>query len=122
MSGNIMKYHQAAFSYVGIGVVIVILTMVFIPDSHYRSGIVPLLAGIVVLLVFAYFVYKGIRWLVIVLSVLALARSVWWVYSFTAFSGEETQWVYVLNALLNLIVVYMLVRAAVSKTGPAVHQ
>ena len=122
MKRNISRYQQAAFAYLGIGVVIVLLTIVYIPEAHYRSGIIPLLAGIAVLLVFTYFIYKGVRWLVIVLSVLALARSGWWVYSFTAFADEETRWVYVINALLNLIVVYMLVRAAASKTEPAVHQ
>jgi hypothetical protein len=121
MAGNMRKYHQAAFSYVGIGVIIVILTMVFIPDMHYRSGIVPLLGGIAVLLVLAYFVYRGIRWLTIVLCVLALARSGWWIYSFIAFADEDTRWVYIMNALLNMVVVYLLARAAADKTEPAVH-
>ena len=122
MNRNIRRYQQAAYTYLGIGVVIVLLTIVYIPEAHYRSGIIPLLAGIAVLLVFTFLIYRGVRWLVIVLSVLALARSGWWVYSFTAFTFEEKRWVYLLNALLNLIVVYMLVRAAASKTEPAVHQ
>ena len=121
MTQDIRKYHQAAFSYVGIGVVIVILTMVFIPNMHYRSGIVPLLGGIAVLLVLAYFVYRGIRWLTIVLCVLALARSGWWIYSFIAFADEDTRWVYIMNALLNVVVVYVLARAAAAKTDPAFH-
>lgn len=121
MGVNVTKYHQAAFSYVGIGVVIVILTMVFIPDMHYRSGILPLLGGIGVLLVLAYFVYRGIRWLTIVLCILALARSGWWIYSFISFADEDTRWVYMMNALLNVVVVYMMARAAAAKTEPAVH-
>jgi hypothetical protein len=119
---NLRKYHQAAYSYLGIGVVIVILTIVFIPEAHYRSGIIPLLAGIAVLLALTYFLYRGVRWLALVLCVLALARSSWWIYSFIAFSEEETRWVYMMNALLNMVVVYMLARAAAEKTESAVHQ
>jgi hypothetical protein len=122
LRSNLRRYHQAAYSYLGIGVVIVILTIVFIPEAHYRSGIIPLLGGIAVLLVLAYFVYRGIRWLVIVLSVLALARSCWWIYSFIAFADEETRWVYMMNAMLNTVVVYMLAKAAAEKTEPAVHK
>jgi uncharacterized membrane protein len=116
---NLLKYHQAAFSYLGIGVVIVVLTIVFIPEAHYRSGIFPLLAGIAVLLALTYFLYRGVRWLALTLCVLAAARSCWWIYSFIAFAEEETRWVYIMNALLNMIVVYMLARAAAEKTEPA---
>ncbi len=118
---NLRKYHQAACSYLGIGVVIVILTIVFIPEAHYRSGIIPLLAGIAVLLVLTYFLYRGVRWLALVLCVLALARSCWWIYSFMAFADEETRWVYIMNALLNVIVVYMLARAATVKKERMSH-
>jgi hypothetical protein len=85
----IQKYHQAAFTYVGIGVVIVILTMVFIPEAHHRSGIVPLLIGIVVLLGLAYFLYRGVRWLAILLCLFAVGRSCWWIYSFFTFADED---------------------------------
>jgi hypothetical protein len=115
MATNLRKYRQAAYSYIGIGVVIVVLTAVFVPEAHYRSGIIPLIAGIVVLLTLAYFVYRGVRWLVIILGVLAAGRSCWWIYSFIVFADEQTRWVYVLNALLNMIIVYMLMRAATEK-------
>jgi hypothetical protein len=116
------KYHQAAFSYVGIGVVIVVLTTVFIPEAHYRSGLLPLLAGIVVLLALAYFVYKGVRWLAIILCVFSAARSCWWFYSFIAFADEDTRWIYIINAVLNVSIVYMLARAAFAKNEPIAHQ
>jgi hypothetical protein len=118
MTTFIQKYHQAAFSYVGIGVVIVILTMVFIPEAHHRSGIVPLLIGIVVLLGLAYFLYRGVRWLAILLCLFAVGRSCWWIYSFFTFADEDTRWAYMMNAMLNIIVVYMLVRAAAEKKKP----
>ncbi len=115
MSKNIGKYHQAALSYVGIGVVIVVLTTLFVPDAHYRSGFIPLLAGIVVLLALAYFISRGVRWLVIVIAMLAAGRSGWWIYSFIAFADEHTRLVYIINAGLNMIVIYMLARAAAEK-------
>ena len=121
MTSYFRKYHHAAYSYVGIGVVIVVLTVVFIPDAHHRSGFIPLLAGIVMLLALAYFVYRGIRWLAIVLSVLAMARSCWWIYSFIAFADEEARWIYIINAMLNMLVVYMLARAAAAKKEPDAH-
>jgi hypothetical protein len=116
---NLRKYQQAAYSYLGIGVVIVILTIVYIPEAHYRSGVIPLLAGIAVLLALTYFLYRGVRWLALVLCVLAVARSCWWIYSFIAFADEDTRWVYIMNALLNTVVVYMLARAGVEKAEPA---
>ena len=122
MTSYFRKYHQAAYSYVGIGVVIVVLTVVFIPDAHHRSGFTPLLAGLVVLLGLAYFVYRGIRPLAIILSVLAVARSCWWIYSFFAFADEEARWIYIMNAMLNMIVVYMLARAAAARKEPSAYQ
>ncbi len=122
MRRNLRRYQQAAYTYLGIGVVIVLLTIVYIPEAHYRSGIIPLLGGIAVLLVFTYFIYRGVRWLALVLCVLALARSCWWVYSFIAFADETTRWVYIINALLNVVVVYMLAKAAADKTEPALQQ
>ncbi len=115
MMENFSKYRQAALSYVGIGVVIVVLTTAFIPEAHYRSGFIPLLAGIVVLLALAYFIDRGVRWLVIVIAMLAVVRSCWWIYSFIAFADEDTRWVYIINAILNMIVIYMLARAAAEK-------
>ncbi len=115
MTEKLNKYRQAALSYVGIGVVIVVLTTLFIPEAHYRSGFIPLLAGIVVLLVLAYFINRGVKWLVIVIAMLAAARSGWWIYSFIEFADEHTRLVYIINAGLNMIVIYMLARAAAEK-------
>jgi hypothetical protein len=110
-----LKCKQAAIVYVGIGVAIVVLTALFIPEAHYRSGFLPLLIGIAVLLVLSYFIYRGIRWLIVILTFLAAARTVWWVYSYFAFADEETRWVYIMNAALNSFVVFMLARAAAGK-------
>jgi cell division protein FtsW (lipid II flippase) len=63
MENSLNKFQQAAISYVGLGVVIVLMTTFFIPSSHYRSGFIPLLIGIVVLLVISYFLSKGVKWL-----------------------------------------------------------
>jgi hypothetical protein len=111
MAKDLAKCKQAAIAYVGIGVAIVILTTLFIPEAHYRSGFVPLLLGIVVLLVLSYLIYRGIRWLIIILTFLATARTVWWIYSFFAFADEATRWVYLSNALLNIVIIFMLARA-----------
>ncbi len=119
MTEYLSKYRQAALSYVGIGVVIVVLTTVFIPEAHYRSGFIPLLAGIVVLLVLAYFINRGVRWLVILIAALAVIRSGWWIYSFVAFAAEDARWTYIVNAVLNVIVIYMLARAATAKEAVA---
>lgn len=110
-----VKCKQAAIAYVGIGGVIVILTTLFIPEAHYRSGFVPLLIGIFVLLVLSYFIFRGIRWLIFILTFLAAARTVWWIYSFFAFADEETRWVYMINAVLNVFVIFMLARAVSGK-------
>lgn len=115
MIEGLAKYRQAAIAYVGIGVVIVILTTLFIPEAHYRSGFVPLLIGIVVLLVMAYFVFRGVRWLVLILTILATGRTAWWIYSFFAFADEGSSWVYMINAVLNIFVIIMLARAAAGK-------
>lgn len=115
MAKSLAKCKQAAIAYVGIGVIIVILTTLFIPEAHYRSGFLPLLLGIVVLLVLSYFIFRGIRWLIIILTILATARTAWWVYSFFVFADEGTRWVYLLNAVLNIIIILMLIRAVTDR-------
>jgi hypothetical protein len=100
---------------VGIGTTIVILTTLFIPEAHFRSGFVPLILGIVVLLVLSYFIFRGIRWLIIILTILATARTVWWIYSFFTFADEGTRWVYIINAVLNIVIILMLTRAVTGK-------
>jgi hypothetical protein len=115
MSKNLEKCKQAAIAYVGIGTTIVILTTLFIPEAHFRSGFVPLLLGIVVLLVLSYFIFMGIQWLIIILTFFATARTVWWIYSFFAFADEGTRWVYIINAVLNIFIILMLARAVTGK-------
>ncbi|MBC8414275.1 MAG: hypothetical protein ISR96_09155 [Nitrospira sp.] len=112
MLKRLNAYHQAAVSYVAVGVAVVLLTILYIPGAHYRSGFWPLIAGVVVLLVLARFVWKGVRWLTVTLSVLSLVRFGWMVYSFVNFADEETSWVYMVNAILMLSIVYMLARAS----------
>lgn len=113
---NFNRFQQAAISYVGLGVVIVLITTFFIPSSHYRSGFIPLLIGIVILLVISYFLFRGVKWLAYVLSLMALGRTAWWAYSFIAFGDEGSSWVYVLNALLNSAILFMLIRAILDTT------
>jgi hypothetical protein len=109
------KCKQAAIAYVLTGVAIVVLTTLFIPEAHYRSGFVPLLIGIIVLLVLAYFIFRGIRWLIFILTALATARTAWWIYSFFVFTDEASRWVYIMNAVLNCFIIFMLGRAVVGK-------
>jgi hypothetical protein len=115
MSNSLEKCKQAAIAYVGIGTTIVILTTLFIPEAHFRSGFVPLLLGIVVLLVLSYFIFMGIQWLILILTFFAAARTVWWIYSFFAFADEGTKWVYIINAVLNIFIILMLARAVTGK-------
>ncbi|UCF86854.1 MAG: hypothetical protein JSV71_05055, partial [Nitrospiraceae bacterium] len=63
----------------------------------------------------SYFIFRGIRWLIIILTILATARTTWWVYSFFAFADEGTRWVYIMNAVLNIIIIVMLIRAVTGK-------
>ncbi len=116
MAYNLDKCKEAAIAYVGLGVAIVLMTVLFIPEAHYRSGFIPLLGGIIVLLVLAAFIYRGIRWLIIILAVFATGRTAWFIYSYFVFSDEQTRWVYLINAVLNCGVVLMLARAAADKS------
>ncbi|MFQ5560552.1 MAG: hypothetical protein ACE5FU_08215, partial [Nitrospinota bacterium] len=101
MPRDLSKYRQAAGSYVGLGVVIVLLTTLFIPSSHYRSGFIPLVVGVLVLLGFAFFITKGIRWLAGAICALSVMRTGWWLYSFFAFGNEGSSWVYLACAFCN---------------------
>lgn len=112
------KFHHAAYSYIGLGVVIVFLTIFFIPSVHFRTGFWPLAGGIVVLLILSYFLYRGVAWLAKVLSFFALSRTVWWMYSYFAFGDETGSWAYLVNAILNGVILFMLVRAAWDITIP----
>jgi len=108
---NLTKYQHAAYAYVGLGTGIVLLTTFFVPSHHYRSDFIPLFIGIIILLAISYFVYRGVSWLTKFLSIAALVRTVWWGYSFYIFGDEETSWVYLMNALLNCAILFMLARA-----------
>ncbi|MBI4482142.1 MAG: hypothetical protein HY652_04535 [Acidobacteria bacterium] len=121
------KYCQAAVSYVGVGTLIVLLTVLFGIPQRKAGHVVLLLPGFVFILLFAFLIFKRFRILTMILSVLAAARTVLFLVNFFGLNIEfsfrtfrflvhESVFVYnpvfLVNGLLMVFICFMLVRAA----------
>ena len=69
------RFRQAAYSYILGGGSTVLLTLIFIPASHYRGGVVYIIPGVIFLIVIGCFIYKGYRLLTRIIAILATGRT-----------------------------------------------
>ena len=65
------RFRQAAYSYILGGSSTVLLTLIFLPVSHYRGGVAYIIPGIIFLIVIGCFIYKGYRLLTRIIAILA---------------------------------------------------
>jgi len=122
MTDTTRLHHQAAFTYAGLGILVIIITFVagLVPSSR-RGVIWELAIGGVFVLIFAVLIYRG-WWL---LSALLITSNLWravtyfndglgWHLEVLPFSltRVEPKPIAFLNAALMVIVIVMLARSA----------
>src|SRR3972149_10301364 len=123
------RCRQAAYSYIlGRGSA-VLLTLIFIPASHYRGGVAYIIPGIIFLIVIGCFIYKGYRLLTRIIAILALGRTLLFTLNFLlympvavplpfvdpprkiVFIRGTGKPIFLMMALLTGFVAFMLIRA-----------
>ncbi len=120
------KFHQAALTYAGIGILVVLLTLLFAVPARKASLLLYLAPGIFFVLIFALLIYKNFRKLTMVLCLLAGLRSLLFMLNFFGihlgypFFGfrvhvlmtQPFRPIFLINSLLMALIAYMLARAA----------
>ena len=123
------RFRQAAYSYILVGSSTVLLTLIFLPVSHYRGGVAYIIPGVIFLIVIGYFIYKGYRLLTRIIAILALGRTLLFTLNFLLYmpvavplpfvdpprkivliSGTGKP-IFLMMALLTGFVAFMLIRA-----------
>lgn len=126
MATSQAKYHLAAYTYVSLGIVVVLLTFLFAVPARKAGLFLYLAPGFIFIIIFAFLVYKGFRKITIILSVLAGLRGLLFLTNFLGLhiefpgTGFKTQiiftqpfrLVFLINSLLMAVICYMLGRAA----------
>ncbi len=120
------KFHQAALTYAGIGILVVLLTLLFAVPARKASLLLYLAPGIFFVLIFALLIYKNFRKLTMALCFLAGLRTVLFMLNFFGIHVEYPflgfrvhvlmtqpfRPIFLINSLLMVLIAYMLARAA----------
>ena len=120
------KFRQAALTYAGIGILVVLLTLLFAVPARKASLLLYLAPGIFFVLIFALLIYKNFRKLTMALCLLAGLRTLLFMLNFfgihlgSPFFGfrfhvlmtQPFRPIFLINSLLMALIAYMLARAA----------
>ena len=126
MATSQAKYHLAAYTYVSLGIVVVLLTFLFAIPVRKAGLFLYLAPGFIFIIIFAFLVYKGFRKVTMLLSVLAALRAVLFLGNFLGLHIEFPGWgyktqviftqpfrlIFLINSLLMAVICYALLRAA----------